>query len=349
MESEKSSASKAGRALSKKGASKGGEARAKALTPEVRREIARNAALARWEQAGKEALPVAKHWDRPLLIAGMEIPAYVLEDGRRVLVQRGMQTAIGMSTSGGTTGAHRMAQFAASLEAKGLKVRELVVRMAQPILFRIPGVPKPAYGYEARILADICEAVIQAKTKGLLLPQQEHFAKQCETLYRAYAHVGIIALVDEVTGFQVVRSKDQLSKILEAFVAKELRKWVKTFPDDYYEELFRLRKMKYPPDSVHRPRYLGKITNDIIYDRLAPGVLAELKRVTPRDSSGRHRTHLHRRLTEDLGHPRLREHLHAVVVLMRASTTWKGFMHSLNRALPRVGHTLELPLEEVEA
>jgi hypothetical protein len=45
--------------------------------------------------------------------------------------------------------------------------------------------------------------------------------------------------------------------------------------------------MKYPDATLQRPRYFGLLTNDIVYDRLAPGVLDELKKVNPKDDAGR--------------------------------------------------------------
>lgn len=141
-------------------------------------------------------------------------------------------------------------------------------------------------------------------------------------------------MVDEATGYQADRARDALAKILEAFVAKELRKWVKTFPADFYWELFRLRKLPYN-GSVKRPQYIGHLTNDLVYARLAPGVLDELRRVTPRDEKGRLRNRLFQRLTEHLGHPRLLEHLAAVTTLMKACDDWEQFTPMLDRALPR--------------
>jgi len=41
--------------------------------------------------------------DRPVKIGKLEIAAYVLEDGKRVLVQAGMMEALGMSQGGGRT------------------------------------------------------------------------------------------------------------------------------------------------------------------------------------------------------------------------------------------------------
>ena len=253
-----------------------------------------------------------------------------------------------MSRSGGKPGARRLATFFASLTAKGLDTKDLIARVSAPIRFVPPHGGNIADGFEATILPDICDVILEARKEGHLLPQQEHIATTCEILLRGFSKVGIIALVDEATGFQDVRARDALAEILEAFVAKELRKWVKTFPAEFYKELFRLRGWNFSATSTARPQVVGHITNNLIYDRLAPGVLEELRRLTPRDESGRLRTHLHRRLTEDLGHPRLRELLAAVVALMKASTTWNQFVRMIDRALPVYGRTLPLPLEFAE-
>ena len=98
-----------------------------------------------------------------------------------------------------------------------------------------------------------------------------------------------------------------------------------------------------------RPAVVGHLTNDLVYKRLAPGVLDELRRLTPRDEKGRLKHKFFQRLTEDLGHPRLREHLAAVVALMKASTNWDQFMRAIDRALPVYGKTLPLPLDYGEA
>jgi len=332
-------------------AAQGGKARASALTREQRRDIARTAAVARWAKEGHTAPVQATYGapDRPLRIGSIDIPCYVLSDGRRVLAQRGLQAGIGMSRSGGKPGARRLAQFLASLGAKGLEVSDLIARINNPIRFIPPHGGNLADGYEATILPEICDVVLDARRIGsILLAQQEHIADACEILVRAFAKVGIIALVDEATGYQDYRARDALAKILEAFIAKELRKWVSTFPLDYYKELFRLRGWKFPKlpvDQQKRPILVGKITNDVIYDRLAPGVRKRLHELTPRDEKGRLKHRLFQHLTEDVGDPKLREHLASVVTLMKASDGWHQFTGMLNRALPRYGDTPYLPFE----
>lgn len=288
--------------------------------------------------------------DHPLKIVDLEIPCYVLDDGRRVLVRTGMIKSLGMSEGTGsrslTTG-DRLVKFISGDRIKPYISSELAEMITKPLQFKLPG-GGLAYGYEATILPEICDAVLTAREKGVLQKQQSHIAKQCEILVRGFARIGIIALVDEVTGYQTVRSRQALEEILEKFITKELRRWAKTFPDEFYEQMFRLRDWQYQPFSVKRPQYVGTLTNDIVYERLAPGVLEELKRITPRDEKGRTKHRFFQRPTEDVGHPRLREHLTAVIALMRASTKWDQFYRMLQRALPRYMEQQHLEIDEKE-
>lgn len=273
--------------------------------------------------------------DNPLRIGDLEIPCFVLEGERRVLVQRGIVSALGMARgSSANTGGDRLAKFTAGKALGPYVSAELLAVTANPIKFRTPN-GNVAYGYEATILADICEAVLQARSDGRLQKQQEHIAKQCEILVRGFARVGIIALVDEATGFQNVRARRALDKILDRWITDELAKWAKMFPDEFYQQMARLRGLHYSEIATKRPGYIGRLTNDIVYERLAPGVLAELREKTPKDNKGRRRHKYHQWLTDDIGNPRLREHLWAVIGLMRASQNWRNFYALLNRAFPK--------------
>ena len=195
-----------------------GRVRATSLTRDQRREIARIAAATRWSNQG-HASPVQATYgapERPLRIGEVEISAYVLADGRRVLAQRGLQAGIGMSRSGGKPGARRLAQFLVGLREKGLETSDLIARINNPIRFVPPHGGNLADGYEATILPEICDFVLEARKKGLLLERQEHIATACEILVRAFAKVGIIALVDEVTGYQDVRARIPWQKYLRS-------------------------------------------------------------------------------------------------------------------------------------
>jgi hypothetical protein len=191
---------------------RGGIARAHSLTPSRRSEIARRAAQVRYSGEIKQA--THRSADHPLVIGEIKIPCYVLEDGTRVLSQRGLQTVIGMSIGGGSLGEQRMPRFINSLGQKGFDISALSARIRAPIQFRPPSGGRAAYGYEATILAGLCDAVLAARKQGALQSQQMHIAEQCEILVRGFARVGIIALVDEVIGYQHDRAKNALTEIL---------------------------------------------------------------------------------------------------------------------------------------
>ena len=330
------------------GKSKGGKARAESLTSDERKSIAQKAARSRWTQEREvAALTKATHGsaDSPLKIGDIEIPCFVLEDGKRVLVQTAMLTALDMSQGTAGKGAgDRIAKFLATKSIKPHADKYLGDVIISPIKFRTP-TGSVAHGYEATILADICDAVLEARKEGSLHYQQEHIAKQCEILVRGFARVGIIALVDEATGYQKDRAKDALSKILEAFVVKELQPWVKTFPSEFYENMFRLREIPYPSNSVKRPQYFGYLTNDIIYRRLAPGVLNELKEQAEKNEKGRLKHRLFQKLTTDIGHPKLKELVVSVITVMKLSDHWNDFKHKLDRVHPAYNDSLQLPFE----
>ncbi len=327
--------------------SKGGDARAKKLTPEERSDIAKKAADARWDRGVPQAICGSP--DHPLRIGdgegAIEIPCYVLENGKRVLYQRAMVDALDMSRgSSGGSGGDRLAKFVTGNAIKPF-MEDKLQSVTEPIKFRTPS-GNLGYGYDATILADICEAVLKARDKGVLQKQQEHIAARCEVLVRGFARVGIIALVDEATGYQEFRARDALARILEAFVAKEIQPYIPTFPGDFYSQMFRLRELDYPNDSVKRPQYFGHLTNDLVYKRIAPGVLEELKRITPFSGSGRRKHKYFQRLTSNIGYPKLREHLGSIVAIMKLSTDWPDFMGKVDRIHPRVGETMMLPFSE---
>lgn len=313
----------------------GGEARAQALSSRRRSDIAQEAAITRWSLGGKEPPARARYGapDRPLRIGEVEIPCYVLEDGRRVLAQRGLHRGLDLSVGGGRAGERKLVSLMAQLEEKGINTRGLVARADQPIRFLPPHGGNMADGYEAAILPDICAVILEAHLARKLHKRQEHLAARAAVLQHGFATVGIVALVDEATGYQEFRARDALSKILEEFVARELRPWVRTFPNAYYEQIFRLNGWPYA-EKCGRPGVLGRWTNDVVYRRLAPGVLEELRRHTPRDDQGRLQHKLFQRLTEEVGHPRLREHLAGVVMLMKYSSSWGQFMERLDREYP---------------
>ena len=284
---------------------KGGKARADKLSAEERSSIARQAAAARWHgdvpQARAEGV---------LKFGEVLIPCAVIdtEEGPvRVLTQRGVFVALGRHKNP-STGQASIANKPAFLAAKNLSpyIAEDLERSWSPLMFKMKhslGGYKGniAFGYRATILPLVCRVFLDAEADGKLLPSQKHISLHARMLLTGLGTVGIIGLVDEATGFQDERAKDALAEILEKFIAKELRRWVKTFPMDYFKELCRLRGVMFEA-NLQMPQYFGHLTNNVIYSRLAPGVLTQLKKVNPSEKGKRKNKH-HQHLSETVGNP----------------------------------------------
>lgn len=324
----------------------GGIARAQKLTPGQRSDIAKAAASARW------GIPVAEHTGS-LRIGDWEIPCAVLPDGRRVLSQRGVMAALGRKHGGSDFRASKTADdnggkmpiYLAANSLKPFISNSLAEVVSNPVKYASKHGGGPAFGVEASMLPQICDVWLKAREASALTKSQLAIAYRAEILMRGLAHVGIVALVDEATGYQEVRDKLALQAILDKFLKKEFAAWAKRFPDEFYQQMFRLKGWGFNPVSVARPGVVGRYTTDIVYERLAPGIVEELEKNNPKNERGNRRARHHQWLSDDVGHPALAQHLHAVVGLMRACSDWEQFKDLLDRAFPRKGHTIPMLLE----
>lgn len=299
--------------------------------------------------SSQSALPKVTHSGN-LSIGDSVFPVSVLSDGTRILSESKFMESLGMYRSGALSVRRKERAGGSDLPLS------LAHKNLEPFLTDEDGIKfKPVRyiaktgrvhnGINATAIPLVCDIWLKARDAGVLGDTQLKIAQKADLLMRALAHVGIIALIDEATGYQEDRAKDALAEILKQFISEELSKWVKTFPDDYYKQLFKLKGLTYQQFTTKRPAIIGRITNDIVYERLAPGVLEALQEKNPRVDGRRRHKHF-QWLTPEIGQARLREHLAAVIALMKASTSWRKFESSLNRALPRRDQTLPLDLEE---
>ena len=133
-------------------------------------------------------------------LVGVKVPCYVHGDGiTRVLSAQGVREVLKKIGAG-------------DIERKsGEKLRQLLnQRTSQIFVYNKEGKSSSiVVGYEAVILEDLFNVCLEA-TKSKLSPKQKTIAKQCEMLLRTLAKIGIIALVDEVTGYQYEKKKNEL-------------------------------------------------------------------------------------------------------------------------------------------
>ena len=311
-----SDSSDAAQTLSSLGASKGGEARAMKLSPERRREIARAAVEARWLKAGKQPLPRATHKGSFKEEFGTDVDCYVLNDEQKtaVISQTGMGQALGLSSRG-----NAFPRFLASKAMESVVGAQLREKIEQPLRFQwSSGGAQPSVivnGFDATLLVDVCKAIVAAEAKGKLNRQQAHVAKQAHLILGASAKAGIKGLVYALSGYDV--TKEEVIAAFKFYVREEARDYEREFPEQLYEEWYRLYQI--PRPEKNRPWKFKHLTENQVYRPLAKssGKILELTKAQ-RESSKSRWKRLHQFLSE-IGVKALRNQLGQLLGIARIS------------------------------
>lgn len=327
------------------GGLKGGKARASALSKEELSAAGEKAATARWG-------PKATHMGI-LPIVGMNIPCANLDNGLRVLSQRGFYAAIGGSKPKGSGPDQRADDVPSFLAAKNLQPfisDKLRAATSTPIVYRFENVGEDghksnhiAHGLDATLIPDICDVFLKARDAETIHHTQIDIAKAAEILMRALARTGIVALVDEATGYQADRDRDELVLLVNAYVKEEWRTWVRRFPHEFFKQIHRIQGWAYVDGQKSHPQYVGKLINEYIYARLPDGVLERLRTVNPVKENGRRSRPHHQHLTDDTGIPHLDKQITSVTTLLAVSDDKAMFEELLRKRFPKNGDQGALP------
>lgn len=327
--------------------SKGGSARAKSLTKSKRSEIAKKAAAARW---GADLPRAILEGEIPL--GDAEISCAIVGDDTRIITQATFLRSLGRARSpkAGTGVLSTVDELPFFLSADAFKpfISKELLESTKPIFYLTKSGGK-GVGYSAKLLPEVAEVYLKfrdhhLKTSGEVPLRYEKMVAAADAVMRGLAQVGIVALVDEATGFQDIRAKDALAKIFQEFLSEERQKWTQTFPLEFYREIYRLRDWTWQPWNTKRPQVIAHWTNDFVYDRIAPELTDELRKLNPITKPGQRAAKHTQWFNEERGHPKLKEHISGVSALLRAAESWSSFKAALDRAYPKFGETIEMPL-----
>ena len=284
-----------------------------------------------------------------IVVGDVNIPCAVLEDGTRVLWQQGFLRAIGRKGRAAASAiTDEGLQLPIFLRAANLNpfITEGLLEASKAITYKpiVPSRGGISYGYKAELLPQVCNVFLEASDVGLLKENQRHIYERCRILVRAFAVVGITALIDEATGYQTQRAHDDLQKILAAYVLPEHRPWVRTIPREFTKELYRV--WGWNTSKQQGPRYAGKLTRKLLYEHLPEPVLPKLDQLNPVDKAkwqrkGKH----HSYLTKEIGIEHFRSQLAGVMALLRASPNKRVFMSLFERAY---GHQKRFDFADAE-
>jgi hypothetical protein len=311
--------SAAAKQLSLLGAAKGGEARAQKLSAERRSEIARGAIQARWEKAGKVPMPRATHRGSFEEEFGIDVDCYVLDDVNKtaVISQRGMGEALGLSKGGS-----RFPKFIKGGRISAYIGRELGEKLEKPLIFQGQPLganiaPQVIYGYDVTILIDVCKAIQAAEADRKLIAGHRKIAKQAHVIVNASAKAGIKGLVYALAGYDA--TKEEVIAAFKFYVREEAREYEKEFPNQLYEEWYRLYQL--PKPERNKPWKFMHLTVDQVYWPLAKsnGKILELTKMQREGSKTRWKR-LHQFLSE-IGVKALRTQLGQLLGIARISNS----------------------------
>lgn len=306
-----------------------GKARKEKLSPERRSEIAKLAGSAK----GKVGLPRASHGGT-LKLGDKEIECGVLPDKTRVIDCSSIRTALGLAekSNNKTTVRAKQANLPSFLISNALTPYFEEVFGERTLLIEyVNKKGSKVQGMEATSLPKICEVYLKAMLEGRLQSQQIPIAKSCEIILSALAKLGIIALVDESSGYQEERAKNELQQLLEKYISEELRQWTRKFPNEFFKQIYRLYGWEWPNVNKNHPQCIGQLINKYIYDRLPPGIREELENKNPLNEKGRRPACHHQFLTENVGDDNLQKQITQVVTLMRVSDDLDGFKKLMDK------------------
>lgn len=331
------------------GKAKGGVARAKALTPDEMKDIAKKGADARWD----DSIEIAKR-SGTIEMGDISIPCAVLEDGTRVLSERAITKAFG----GKRGGAHwrRLKEnpdgaylpiFLSAGNIKPFIDKDLSVSLGRRRIYRPKKGGAAAYGVEASLLPKICNVYLNMRDddRKPLTASQIPLSVQADFIMRGLAEVGIVALVDEATGHIEEKRKDEYRELFQEFIRQQVKEYEKEFPKQFTDNLYRLYKLS-PGQPGKHPQFFGKLTRRYIYEPLADSKGAILEMLDEKNpvvtERGGRKYKMFQFLTDTIGLPMFRAHLWQVVGILSASRNKAEFDRAFSRAFPRAGTQFEL-------
>lgn len=254
----------------------------------------------------EQSKTLTARWPGVLRIAEVELPVYVLDDGRRVISRTGATDVITGGRGGGNLESYLNVESLKGYLPGGIS--------EQWIEFAIPQVVnKTVLGMTAETFLDICTAYVRAlNDNALQTDRQRIIAAKAGMFLAACSKVGLVALIDEATGYQYERAEDALQFKIKLFLEEEMRKWESTFPDELWREFGRLTQWQGPIHS--RPRYWGRLVMELVYGYLDPDVAEWLRKNNPKPERGHNH---HQWLTSQYGLRRLTEHIWMVIGLAK--------------------------------
>lgn len=246
----------------------------------------------------------------PIRFGTLETVAVVLEDGRRGFLAKHLAGVLGYH---GKNPSNRFDRFLSEFSPNFMTGKE---KAGSPVL-------NPGHGRALFVPAEaVMEAVgnvLRAAIAGKTHKQQARQVSACVEINLALGMVGLVALIDEATGYQYHRAPDALQDLVSKLIREHVSDWQRQFEPDYYSALAKVTGTAFTSGAQGRPPIWGAITRKWVYEVCFPNEVLEEMR--GRQDVGEK---LHQWLT-DGGVAVLTKQKEAVRLLAVSSSSYKDF------------------------
>lgn len=254
-------------------------------------------------------------------IGGVDVNFYVLDDGSRIADMEAAKKGLGLS-------AERLLRIPGVPDTLPSSV---LAHAKKQLVFRENETAQPKPCVLAEVIVHLCAATLSVRRANGLANDDLMYGNFAEMLLADVATKAARVFVDAITGSVMPKDSDPG----DAMMSTITQPYFRTYPDEFYDELYRLRGLGAVPNYGKHPSYFGNLTNNIIYKRFAPGVLAALKDNSPRsEGTGKHRRKLFQMLSPDKQTELQEDYLPTVIEIMKSCDTFDEFIGKLDERFP---------------
>ena len=273
-------------------------------------------------------------------LLGDQVECYVLEDGRRVISKRGIQKALGISM---TESGQKLEKFLLSFKDKPISpVNFNVIETGFGQGFNFArkgagGAQMNTTAYDATFLMDICHFIQDLYLLKALPEEYAYLHTRATIVERTFAKLGIIAFIDEATGYFKFKKKNEYKKIVEQLLLEEFGDWKKMFDEEFFDVLWKIWLNKARPTHNKRPPFFGNIIRKYIYYPLAVKKLGLSEEgfgllLKELDTKNLDRKVRHHQFLNDIGKEVLRDHITRFKTIGELSGDKQSFKNNFEKA-----------------
>lgn len=199
-----------------------------------------------------------------------------------------------------------------------------------------------------RIVTDFCRLMLFLRRTKRISGAYLDYAANCEQFMLGLAEVGLAAMIDEATGYDKIKQKNEYQELFKEFIREEHSNWVKEFPNEFFDQLYRVYHCE--KKGQNHPSFFAHVITKYVYWPLADShgaILEQLKDKDPIVSRNGRRYKLHQFLSDEIGKSALRMHIGSVVTLLTLSADKGAFQRNFKKRYPKAGDQMEFDFDDV--